>query len=315
MAAIAKAPSPLAGTTSTIDLKTSENVKTSKKPQISPVLSLISGGVAGGVEATITYPFEFAKTRTQLSSTKASGNPLAVIAQVARQDGIRSIYTGCSTLILGTTFKAGVRFLSYDTIRNMLMDDAGRLSPARGMLAGMIAGAFESIIAVTPTERLKTALIDDAKSGTRRFRGGTHALTTMIREQGIGEVYRGLASTTMKQSATSAVRMGSYNVIKEFSKQHNVPQNTATTFISGAVAGVITVYATQPFDSIKTVAQGAKGASTGEAFRQILTQRGIRGFWSGSTMRLGRLVLSGGIVFSVYEQVSAVLVGFISSRS
>jgi solute carrier family 25 (mitochondrial citrate transporter), member 1 len=58
----------------------------------------------------------------------------------------------------GTTFKAGVRFLSYDTIRNMLMDDAGRLSPARGMVAGMIAGAFESIIAVTPTERIKTAL-------------------------------------------------------------------------------------------------------------------------------------------------------------
>jgi len=47
----------------------------------------------------------------------------------------------------------------------------------------------------------------------------------------------------------------------------------------------------------------------------FLTQRGIRGFWSGSTMRLGRLVLSGGIVFSVYEQVSAVLVGFTSSRS
>lgn len=155
--------------------------------------------------------------------------------------------------------------------------------------------------------KLTRRRIDDAKSGTRRFRGGTHALTTMIREQGIGEVYRGLASTTMKQSATSAVRMGSYNVIKEFSKQHKVPQNTVTTFASGAVAGVITVYATQPFDSIKTVAQGAKGASTGEAFRQILTQRGIRGFWSGSTMRLGRLVLSGGIVFSVYEQVSAVL--------
>lgn len=54
MAAITKAPSPLAGTTSTVNFKASENVKTTKKPQISPVLSLISGGVAGGVEATIT---------------------------------------------------------------------------------------------------------------------------------------------------------------------------------------------------------------------------------------------------------------------
>ncbi|KAM0335698.1 hypothetical protein ACHAQA_000748 [Verticillium albo-atrum] len=280
--------------------------KQKEKSKISPALSLFSGGVAGGVEATITYPFEFAKTRAQLQASN-SRNPMAVISQVVRQDGFRGVYTGCSTLILGTTFKAGVRFLSFDSIRNMLMDDEGRLSPARGMLAGMIAGAVESVVAVTPTERVKTALIDDAKSGTRRYKGGVHALSLMIRERGISEVYRGLASTTLKQSATSAVRMGSYNVIREVSKQHNMPQNSLMTFASGAVAGIITVYATQPFDSIKTKAQSAKGASTAEAFRSIVQERGIKGLWSGSTMRLGRLVLSGGIVFTVYEKVSSLL--------
>lgn len=38
------------------------------------------------------------------------------------------------------------------------MDDTGRLAPSRGILAGMIAGAVESVVAVTPTERIKTAL-------------------------------------------------------------------------------------------------------------------------------------------------------------
>lgn len=111
------------------------------------------------------YPFEFAKTRAQLSQKIASGvsipvskNPLAVILQTARQDGVRAIYTGCSTLILGTAFKAGVRFLSFDTIRNLLADSNGALSPARGILAGMVAGVVESVVAVTPTERIKTAL-------------------------------------------------------------------------------------------------------------------------------------------------------------
>lgn len=47
------------------------------------------------------------------------------------------------------------------------MDDRGRLSPARGILAGRIAGAVESTVAVTPTERVKTALhvLNDAHSG------------------------------------------------------------------------------------------------------------------------------------------------------
>lgn len=282
--------------------------KSTQKNRPTAAVSLLSGAVAGGVEATVTYPFEFAKTRAQLrSSTSGSRNPFAAIAHVTRSEGVGAIYTGCSTLILGTAFKAGVRFLSFDSIRNRLADERGVLSPSRGILAGMLAGAVESVAAVTPTERVKTALIDDAKSGQRRFRGGFDATRSILSAQGLPGLYRGLVSTTMKQSATSAVRMGSYNVLKETSRKNNLPQNSATTFATGAIAGTITVYATQPFDTIKTRAQSAAGASTGEAFRSVLIQNGLRGFWSGSTMRLGRLVLSGGIVFTVYEKISALL--------
>ncbi|KAH8722353.1 mitochondrial carrier domain-containing protein [Phaeosphaeriaceae sp. PMI808] len=286
----------------------SKSTSNSVKKGPTALVSLVSGAVAGGVEASATYPFEFAKTRAQLQvGTKASSNPFAVIANVARSDGLGAIYTGCSTLILGTAFKAGVRFLSFDSIRSRLADERGVLSPTRGILAGMLAGVVESVVAVTPTERIKTALIDSAKSGTKQYRGGLHACQVIIQTHGVAGLYRGLVSTTMKQSATSAVRMGSYNVLKEFSRRKGLPQNSAVTFGTGAFAGIITVYATQPFDTIKTRAQSAQGASTGEAFRSVLQHGGIRGFWSGSTMRLGRLVFSGGIVFTVYEKVASLL--------
>jgi solute carrier family 25 citrate transporter 1 len=155
---------------------------------------------------------------------------------------------------------------------------------------------------VTPTERLKTALIDDANN-QKRFKGSFHALRILVAERGIGNLYRGLVSTTMKQSATSAVRMGSYTILREMSQTHSVPQNTLTTFLMGATAGTITVYATQPFDTVKTRAQSAAGAGTIEAMKSVLRDRGLFGFWAGSTMRLGRLILSGGIVFSVYENI------------
>lgn len=129
-----------------------------------------------------------------------------------------------------------------------------------------------------------------------------HAVQTLIHEKGIGGLYRGLLSTTLKQGATSAVRMGSYNAIKETCRTWNVPQNAATTFGMGAAAGIITVYATQPLDTIKTRSQSAAGATPMQAFASVLRDSGIRGFWKGSSMRLGRLVLSGGIIFTVYEQ-------------
>ncbi|KAJ5664043.1 Mitochondrial carrier protein [Penicillium longicatenatum] len=284
------------------EIKKPQRVKT---PQW---VSLVSGGVAGGVEAAITYPFEYSKTRVQLLNNSAvrTSNPLRLIFQVAKQEGVGALYTGCSTLVVGTTAKAAVRFVSYDTIRNSLADERGVLSPGRGILAGMTAGAVESVLAVTPTERIKTALIDDAK-GARQFKSSLHATKVLVQRHGITELYRGLVSTMMKQSATSAVRMGTYNMLKETIKANGIKTNMLTTFGIGAVAGVITVYATQPFDTIKTRAQGVQGAGIMEASRSVIKDYGIRGFWKGSSMRLGRLLLSGGIVFSVYEEVSAIL--------
>lgn len=277
----------------------------SKQTNIHPLVSLFAGSVAGGVEATVTYPFEYAKTRAQLRSAPgAQGNVLQMLRSTVSAEGISGIYTGCTTLVAGTAMKAGVRFLAFDSIKKQLVDKDGKLSTSRGIVAGMAAGAVESLLAVTPTERIKTALIDDAK-GAKRFRSGPHAIKTLISEQGIAGLYRGLISTTMKQSATSAVRMGSYNALRTqyTTRMGHAPKSTVETFAMGAVAGCITVYATQPFDTIKTRAQSSQGETFLNAIRGTWQDGGLKTFWRGSTMRLGRLVLSGGIVFSIYEKV------------
>ena len=174
------------------------------------------------------------------------------------------------------------------------------------MLAGMSAGVVASIFAVTPSERIKTALIDDARTA-KRFHSTPHAATLIYKEHGLLGLYRGFAGTTLKQASATAFRMGSYNILKDYEQTRQIEQNTAVNFVNGAIAGTITTYATQPFDTLKTRSQSAKGASTVEAFSTILRDDGIRGFWRGTTMRLGRTIFSGGILFTVYEQVAAIL--------
>ncbi|OOF96867.1 hypothetical protein ASPCADRAFT_515063 [Aspergillus carbonarius ITEM 5010] len=292
----------------TKQLATAPDERTHKHtPRISPAVSLLAGGMAGGVEAATTYPFEFAKTRLQLGgNTGSTKNPFHLLRQVITAEGIGGIYIGCSSLIVGTMLKAGVRFLCFDSIKNQLVDDAGRLSTANGILAGMVAGGFESILAVTPTERIKTALIDDAQ-GPRKARGAIQGTYMLVSQQGFRGLYRGVVPTTVKQSATSAVRMGSYNMLKEAFKERSIPVNGVTTFLMGSIAGTITVYVTQPFDTVKTRVQGMSQKGMSQAVAELLREEGIWGFWRGSTMRLGRLVLSGGIVFSAYEQFALIL--------
>lgn len=275
-----------------------------------PIVSLISGGIAGGVEAAVTYPFEFAKTRVQLrneGNASRPRNPFLVVSEVFRREGPRALYKGCSSLIVGSIAKDGVRFLSFDMIKNAFKDpETGALSPLRNLLAGMSAGVVASIFAVTPTERIKTALIDDART-LKRFHSAPHAVRVVYSEHGFVGLYRGFIGTTLKQAGATAFRMGTYNILKDYESSRHVTQNTAMNFANGAVAGIITTYATQPFDTLKTRSQSAKGASTVDAFRSVLADDGIRGFWRGTTMRLGRTVFSGGILFTVYEQVAGIL--------
>ena len=207
----------------------------------------------------------------------------------------------------GSIAKDGIRFLSFDTIKGAFADpDTGTLTPARNLLTGMASGVVASTFAVTPTERVKTALIDDARSA-KRFTSTTHAVALIFREHGPLGLYRGFAGTTLKQASATAFRMGTYNILKDWEKSKDMGQSTVTNFANGSVAGLVTTYATQPFDTIKTRSQSAKGASTVDAFRSVLADEGIRGFWRGTTMRLGRTIFSGGILFTVYEQIATII--------
>ncbi|ODQ64678.1 mitochondrial carrier [Nadsonia fulvescens var. elongata DSM 6958] len=286
------------------------------KPRADPWKSFVAGGVAGGIEGLITYPFEFTKTRLQLAdaSSKMSRNPLVLMANIVKTQGVASLYTGCPAFIVGNTFKASVRFLGFDSIKKLLVDDEGKLSGFRGMLAGLGAGIMESVVAVTPFETIKTSMIDDKRRSTPRYQGLFSGTARLVRDKGFAGIYKGLMPVTMRQAANQSVRLGSYNAIKGFIQARqsdpSKPLGSVSTFAVGSLAGIITVYVTMPLDTVKTRMQSLdskKYSSTWNCFAKIAKDEGYAAFWKGATPRLGRLVLSGGIVFTVYEKIMLIL--------
>ncbi|OTB07836.1 hypothetical protein M426DRAFT_317726 [Hypoxylon sp. CI-4A] len=278
----------------------------------SPVISLVAGGIAGGVESACTYPFEFAKTRVQLYGHEGIRNPFMVVAKVAREEGIRALYKGCSTMIVGSIGKDAVRFVAFDSIRSVFEDpETHRSTTAQSIASGMLTGVVASTAVVTPSERIKTTLIDDAKT-SRRFRSATHCVALLCREQGVRRaLYSGYVTTTLKQVGTTGFRLGSYAALKDWERARGIPvdDSALTSFANGAFAGTLTTLATQPFDTVKTKAQQARVVSTLECVRSVYAEDGVRGFWRGTVMRLGRTVMAGGILFTANEQALKVLKG------
>lgn len=272
-----------------------------KKP--SALRSIIAGSTAGAVEIAITYPAEFAKTRTQLNQRLATGQKLPWPPFGAQW------YAGCTTLIIGNSAKAGIRFVAFDQYKSLLADENGKMTGPRTVLAGFGAGVTESLLAVTPTESIKTTLIDDRKSANPRLRGFLHAVPVIYRERGIRGFFQGFVPTTARQAANSAVRFSSYTFFKQMAESYIAPGEklgTVGTFSMGALAGLVTVAVTQPLDTVKTRMQSIEARSLyGSSLKcaaLIFKNEGVLTFWSGALPRMVRLLMSGGIVFTMYEK-------------
>lgn len=284
-----------------------EERRDKKKPSIAR--SILAGSTAGAVEISITYPFEFAKTRSQLNSRLPNSQKLPWPPFPSRE-----WYAGCTTLIIGNSIKAGVRFVAFDTYKNLLTDENGKLSGPRTVAAGFGAGITESLLAVTPFESIKTQLIDDRKRPQPRMKGFLHGSAVIAREQGIKGFFKGFVPTTARQAANSAVRFSTYTWLKQVAESYTSPGErlgTISTFGIGAVAGLVTVYSTQPIDTVKTRMQSLEAKRLYKNSIQcgwsIFKNEGVLTLWSGATPRLGRLVLSGGIVFAMYEKTIELL--------
>lgn len=274
----------------------------------SPLRSIIAGSTAGAVEIAITYPAEFAKTRTQLNQRLAAGQRLAWPPFGPQW------YAGCTTLIIGNSIKAGVRFVAFDQYKQVLGNGDGTISGPMTVVSGFLAGATESLVAVTPFESIKTQLIDDRKRAAPRMKGFLHGSALIFREQGVRGFFKGFVPTTARQAANSAVRFSSYTSLKQAAQSYVAPGEklgTAATFAIGGLAGTITVYATQPIDTIKTRMQSidARGLykNSIDCGIKIFREEGFLKLWSGALPRLGRLVFSGGIVFAMYEKTMDLL--------
>ncbi|KAG2356840.1 mitochondrial carrier domain-containing protein [Suillus spraguei] len=230
----------------------------------------------------VTYPTEFVKTRSQFGGQRES--PLTIIRSTLREKGVTGLYSGCSALVIGNSVQGWCSI-------HMLADAEGNVSAPRSLLAGLGAGMTEAVIAVTPRRLLSmTKMIDDAKRPNPQYRGLAHGTMSIIRQEASWHIPRAF-SVMMRQGANSAVRFTTYTTLNS----RQLPQVSPLPLV------------------IKTRMQSL---SARQQYRnsfhcgyRILTEEGILRFWTGTTPRLARLVMSGGIVFTVYEKIISIIGG------
>ena len=264
-----------------------------------PVVAMITGSITGGIEAATTWPNEVIKTELQTQTDGRYKGVIDCFKQKVRTQGVLSLYRGLVPIVLGSMPKAGIRFGGYQFAASRLQDENGQMGSLQSIAAGVCAGSTEALFAVTPMETLKTRLINKNKP----FISGT---ADILRNEGLGGLYKGLAPTIAKQSLNQATRFLVYNNYARTVKSYLGKEDIGFLFavLGGMFSGTCSSLVNQPVDTIKTRMQGVgatKYKSTLDCWGKILAEEGPGAFFKGAASNVIRGT-GGALVLVMYDE-------------
>jgi len=136
---------------------------------------------------------------------------------------------------------------------------------------------------------------------------------TVLREEGIGALYRGVSLTALRQGTNQAVNFTAYTefkqMLQDFQPQYAHRELPSwQTAIIGLVSGAMGPFSNAPIDTIKTRLQKtpAQPGETGLSrittiTKDMFKQECPRAFYKGITPRVMRVAPGQAVTFTVYE--------------
>jgi solute carrier family 25 citrate transporter 1 len=225
--------------------------------------------------------------------------------EIVRKETPLGLYKGLGAVLTGIIPKMAIRFTSFEAYKRLLanketgkvtgqatfvgnlprikpkFDGGNRLLMYFRFAAGLGAGITEAVAVVTPMEVIKIRLQAQHHSmadplDIPKYRNAAHALYTVVKEEGIGALYRGVSLTALRQGkersaaylegavsadtilgSNQAVNFTAYTEFKKLLQKwqpqyKDTPIPSYQTTIIGLISGAMGPLSNAPIDTIKT---------------------------------------------------------------
>ena len=187
-----------------------------------------------------------------------------------------------------------------------------------GREAGLAAGVTEAVAVVTPMEVVKIRLQAQHHSmadplDIPKYRNAAHALYTVVKEEGVGALYRGVSLTALRQGSNQAVNFTAYSELKSLlqasqPQYQNAELPSYQTMCIGLVSGAMGPLSNAPIDTVKTRLQKTPGQPGQTAVsriynltRDMFRHEGFPALYKGIVPRIMRVAPGQAVTFTVYE--------------
>lgn len=123
---------------------------------------VVAGSTTAVFKTTLTQPFEYVKTVSQLRKS------ISGIKQTVAIQPVKTYFVGCSILNIGAILKTSARFGTFEQICQLMKTNNSKNNSGNNILtgwqialAGIITGSVESLW-IIPFENIKTRMIENS---------------------------------------------------------------------------------------------------------------------------------------------------------
>ncbi|KAL7464940.1 hypothetical protein ACHAXS_005272 [Conticribra weissflogii] len=186
-----------------------------------------------------------AANAAKMGVVQAPLGPFGTARRIIQREGPLALYKGLTAVYTGIVPKMAIRFVSFEYYRDVLGGWYDRFLPPKDpsatapstapgatppvnptvtFTAGLLSGLTEAIVIVTPAEVCKIrmqsqyhSLIDPSQKPqmNAKYKNVVQTAMLIVKEEGIGALYKGVVPTMLRQGCNQAVNFTAYNWSKK----------------------------------------------------------------------------------------------------
>lgn len=188
--------------------------KPGEQPKLPIPASLVAGACAGVSSTLVTYPLELLKTRLTIQRD-AYDSLFDAFIKILQEGGPGELYRGLTPSLIGVIPYAATNYFAYDTLRKAYRKifKQEKIGNIETLLIGSAAGAISSS-ATFPLEVARKHMQVGAVSGRRVYKNVLHALSSILEQEGIQGLYKGLGPSCIKLVPAAGISFMCYEACK-----------------------------------------------------------------------------------------------------
>lgn len=278
------------------------------------------------VGVTATSPIDVLKTRLQVQMDKGLDKQLYTrihdsFLKMWRQEGISGMFKGYRATVVCTPIFHSIYFPLYERLRLEFSEkfNADKASLKVVFWSCGIAG-FVSNLLTNPMWMIRTRMqaeifrSDGLNNYERKYKSITGSIYRVYSREGFLSLYTGLAASMLNISHV-LVYFPIYENLKILLKTTFEPdkEHLSSKYVSLSVliSKWLASMVSYPVELIRarqqdTRSHDEKGNNFSQVFKRTYSNEGIRGFYSGFSLNLIRILPQNIIVFMLYEKLSEI---------